>query len=409
MSAAVPAPGPPTRVRRPHGPGMPWPEARRLAGTAAAALPPVRVPLAAAARRVLAADVVALADLPVADVSAMDGWAVAGEPPWRLVAAVRAGAPTARALLSGECAEIATGAPVPPGTDGVLPVELSSQGQVGDLTVVSPTAPTWWTPMANVRRVGEEARTGELLVPAGAVATPAAVGVAAAAGHDTLLVHPPAAVDLLVLGDELATSGLPRPGRVRDALGPLVPAWLAGWHATCSEPVPVPDRLDDVVAAVGAAAADLVVTTGGTSVGPHDHVHGAVARLGGRLVVDGVHVKPGHPMLLAELPGGRWLAGLPGNPLAAAAALVTLVGPLLDALHGRPARAAEQRRIDVDQPARDGDGHRLLPARSDGRCGNVLPSCGAAMLRGLARADGMLVVPPQGARAGAVLEYLSLP
>lgn len=388
-----------------HAPGMPWPQARWVAGTAPLPLAPIRVPLAEAARLVLAEDVVALADLPVADVSAMDGWAVCGEPPWRVVQAVTAGAVPSRALRQGECAEIATGAPVPSGTVGVLPVELSHR----DADTVTPTVESWWSPMVNVRRVGEEAVRDDVLVPAGVLTTPAVVGVAAAAGNDSLVVRPSVAADVLVLGDELVSSGLPRPGRVRDALGPLVPAWLTGWGASCSSPVSVADRLADLVAALAASSGDLVVTTGGTSVGPHDHVHAAVARLGGRLVVDGVHVKPGHPMLLAELPGGRWLAGLPGNPLAATVALVTLVGPVLDALHGRPRRSIERRVLDVDQPAREGDGHRLLPVRTDGDCGGVLPSCGAAMLRGLAMADGMLVVPPHGARAGDVLEYLPLP
>ena len=82
----------------------------------------------------------------------------------------------------------------------------------------------------------------------------------------------------------------------------------------------------------------MVLTTGGTSVGVFDHVHGALTEVGGRLLVDGVDVKPGHPMLLASLPGDRWLVGLPGNPLAACVAVLTLLEPLLGALHGLPRR-----------------------------------------------------------------------
>ena len=394
----------PYRDRR-AAPGMPWPEARALARGAATTLPARRLPLAQAAGRVLAQDLVALADLPVADVSAMDGWAVAGSPPWRVVGSIHDGSSPVRGLVAGECAEIATGLPVPHGTEGVLPVELSHV----DAGTVTSLDPWWWSPMVHVRRVGEEAVRGDRLVPYGRVATPPVLGVAAAAGHDALLVRPPATVDVLVMGDELTTWGLPAPGRTRDALGPQLPSWVQAWGAVSRHQRHVRDRLDEVVSAIRASRADVVLTTGGTSVGRRDYLHAAIAELGGRLDVDGVHVKPGHPMLLAELPKGRWLAGLPGNPLAACVALLTLVQPLLETLHGVGPASATSRLLDLDQPARRGDGHRLLPVRVDDVRAHVLDSCGAAMLRGLAAADGMLVVSPRGALAGDALDYLPLP
>lgn len=394
------------RPRRPGG-GIPWPDARKQAGTAAASLPARRLPLQAAVGCLLATDLVALTDLPVTDTSAMDGWAVAGSPPWRVVADLPAGQLLGRRLVDGQCASIATGAVVPDGADAVLPVERSLR----DATGVCPSHPDMASaPRTHIRRAGEEAGRGDVLLAAGTVVTPPVLGLAAAAGYDTLLVTPPATVDAFVLGDELITSGPPTPGRTRDALGPQLPAWLSAFGATPPSIVRLPDSLDDLTVALATSLADLVITTGGTSVGPRDHVRAAVARAGGRVVVDGVHVKPGHPMLLAALPSGRWLVGLPGNPLAACAALLTLVGPLLNGLHGLGPTATATATLTTTEPGRPGDGHRLLPVRrGDDGAAAVLPSCGSAMLRGLAQATGLVVVPPPGAAAGDEVEYLPLP
>src|SRR3990170_8205886 len=157
---------------RPRG-GTPWPEARARARAAGRPLAPRRLELLAACGRLLAADVVALTDLPVSDTSAMDGWAVAGPPPWRVVADLPAWHQLNERLSVGECAFIATGAAVPEGADAVLPVERS----LSDATGVRPydtdaTAPS----RTHIRRAGEEARRGDLLLPAGTVVTPPVVG-----------------------------------------------------------------------------------------------------------------------------------------------------------------------------------------------------------------------------------------
>lgn len=386
---------------------MPWPDARTQAGTAALPLAARRPPLQAAVGCLLAGDLVALTDLPVADTSAMDGWAVSGSPPWRVVADLPAGRLLEHALVDGQCARIATGAVVPDGADAVLPVERS----LLDVTWVRPADPEVASASrTHIRRAGEEAGRGDVLLPAGTVVTPPVLGLAAATGHDTLLVIPPATVDAFVLGDELIDSGPPAPGRTRDALGPQLRAWLSAFGAAPPSVVRLPDRLEVLTVALASSKADLIITTGGTSVGPRDHVRAAVTQAGGRIVVEGVHVKPGHPMLLAALPGGRWLVGLPGNPLAACAALLTLVGPLLDGLHGLGPAATVTATLAMAEPGRPGDGHRLLPVRrAEDGVAVVLPSCGSAMLRGLAQATGLVVVPPPGAAAGDEVEYLPLP
>jgi molybdopterin molybdotransferase len=406
---------------RRHGGGLPWPEAREYARTAARPLMPQRVPLSAACGRVLATDLVALTDLPVADASAMDGWAVAGSPPWRIVAELAAGQLLDRRLADGECTGIATGAVIPHGAVAVLPIERSLRDASGVRPAEGATAPrtdatgvcppgSAIAPRTHIRRAGEEALRGDVLMPAGTVVTPPVIGLAAAAGHDTLLVTPAATVDVFILGDELSSSGLPAPGRTRDALGPQLPSWLTAFGAAPPSMKRLPDCLQSLTAALSTSRADVIITTGGTSVGPLDHVRPAIAQLGGQLLVDGVQVKPGHPMLLAVLPGGRWLVGLPGNPLAACAALLTLLRPLLDSLHGlapTPTTTATLRNAELGRP---GDAHRLLPVRRthDG-IATQLPSCGSAMLRGLAQATGLVIIPPGGAAAGCEVEYLHLP
>ena len=311
----------------------------------------------------------------------MDGWAVAGPPPWRVVAELPAGRVLDRWLAEGECAGIATGAVVPDGADAVLPIEHSLR----DSARVRGGPEAVLLPGTHIRRAGEEAHRGDVLLPSGTVVTPPAVGLAAAAGHDALLVTPPATVDVFILGDEIISNGLPARGLVRDALGPQLPAWLAAYGTAKPSITVLPDRLPDLTAGLADSGADLVVTTGGTSVGLRDHVRAAVLSVGGRMIVDGVHVKPGHPMILAALPGGRWLVGLPGNPLAACVALETLVRPLLDVLHGHcQTPTLRTARLAGAEPGRPGDGHRLLPVHRDAAAhAVVLPSCGSAMLRGL--------------------------
>ncbi|MCZ9338662.1 molybdopterin-binding protein, partial [Streptomyces sp. TRM76130] len=153
---------------------------------------------------------------------------------------------------------------------------------------------------------------------------------------DTLTVVPRPRAEVLVLGDELLTEGLPHDGLIRDALGPMLPSWLGALGA---EVIAVRRLGDDAAAlrrAVTASAADLVVTTGGTAGGPVDHVHPTLRRIGAELLVDGVQVRPGHPMLLARTGEEQHLVGLPGNPLAAVSGLLTLVEPLLRTLAARP-------------------------------------------------------------------------
>jgi molybdopterin molybdotransferase len=378
-----------------------WDEARAAAYECGAPLPPETLALRDAHRRTLARDVRAATDLPPFLSSAMDGWAVNGAGPWTVVGSVLAGGPPVAALGPAEAASIATGAAVPRGATAVVRREDGHLVE-GVLHAEAVTG-------RHLRPAGEEAASGALLIPSGTVLGPAHLGLAAAAGADSVEVVRRPSARVLVLGDELLDRGAPTAGHVRDALGPQLPAWLDRLGVDCRGVTRVPDGIEDHLAALDESRdVDLVITTGGTAAGPADHVHAAIASCGGSLVVDSVAVRPGHPMLLATLPHRRWLVGLPGNPQAAVAALLTLGSPLVAALLGRSAPSLGTARSPIAASAPPHATRLVLAALGpDGP--EPTTHHGSGMLRGLAVADGYLVVPPGGSAARQPLPWLPLP
>ncbi|MEV8514914.1 molybdopterin molybdotransferase MoeA [Dactylosporangium sp. NPDC051484] len=366
---------------------------------------PIPVPLAESDGLTLAAPLVTLTDLPAFPTSSVDGWAARGPAPWRIVGRVLAGDTAAPLTEDGTCVEIATGGMVPVGTAAIIRVEDSTVAD-GAVTGEPRRLPDW-------REQGEEAAAGEELLPAGTPVTPGVIGLAASCGYDTLTCHPAPRAALLVFGDELLTAGTPGAGRVRDALGPSLPSWLrrAGTEVVHTR-VPVADTLEDHVSALRAAVdagAQLICTTGGTMHGPVDHLHPALAELGARYVVNTVAVRPGFPMLVAQLPGGQFVAGLPGNPQSTFVALVSLVLPLLAGLTGRPMPALGTVMLGADVPGRGDYTHLALVTLADGRA-HPVAHVGSSMLRGLANSVGFAVIPP-GAQGheGTVAQLVPLP
>lgn len=361
------------------------------------------VPLSEAAFRTLAAAAAAPRDLPPADVSAMDGYAVREADarvgvPLPVAGTAFAGRP-APDLPAGAALALMTGAPVPAGTAFIVPAEETdeSAGQVvfRGLPVAG----------AHIRRRGAEIRRGGTLLPAGTLLTPPAIGVLAASGISRVAVARRPTVAILPTGDELAVapedpSALPD-HRIGDANGPLLSALFAREGALPILLPPAPDRADAVRDAIERAArgADLVVTTGGVCAGETDFVDDALEALG-----DGTHrrfrlaVKPGKPLSFA-LVLGRPVVALAGNPVAAALAARSIVHPILARMLGAPPRG---RKIvaALALPVRpDPDRTELLrgtlePGAAGIPVARPSPKRESNMLSGLAAADLLLHIPP---------------
>jgi molybdopterin molybdotransferase len=380
-----------------------WHEAREIAHSCVERLPTEHVRLIEAHGLMTTEDVKALTPLPPSAVSAMDGWAVAGHGPWVVIGQVLAGAVWPTPLVAGQAVRIATGAALPLGCDGVLRSEdglIDKDGSVRGRVRSG----------GDVRRAGEESHAGEVLIHAGSIMTPARIGLAAAGGHDTASVRRRPIVRLLVLGDEILAEGPARDGRVRDSLGPQLPGWLVRLGVDLVETVHVEDTFQEQSAALVAAveAADLVITTGGTAAGPADHLRAAIAATGGSLIVDQVACRPGHPMLLAGWAAGGRLVALPGNPLAAIVALLTLGQPLAAGLKGHPLDSLPGVRLG-DFVSSQGAKTRLVPCRREGERVFPMEHIGSGMLRGLADADGFAVVAAGEGEPGSSAEWLELP
>ncbi|WP_112267221.1 molybdopterin molybdotransferase MoeA [Lentzea terrae] len=372
---------------------MPWDLARQTARSAAKPLEAVEVSLTEGLGLALASGVRALASQPTCDTSAMDGYAVAGAGPWVVVGRVAAGDPVPRVRLgAGEAFGVATGAPVPDGSDAVIPVEFCSV----DDTLLKGEAVTG----KHIRRRGEDWSAGDELIPAGSQITPTVLGLAAGAGHDTLLVHRRPRAAVVVTGDELLYQGPPRPGRVRDAIGPMLPGLLTGADLDTTHLHDDPDALTNVLTST---RADVLVTCGATSVGPADHLRRVLTSLDAEILVSGVACRPGHPMLLAVLPDGRCVVGLPGNPFAALAAVLTLLQPLLGALAGhtvRPPITAQLKEVNAHPTDT-----RLVPVTRTGNQAIPVGHDRPGSLWGAAKADALAVVPPDHAGEVELLTY----
>lgn len=385
-----------------------WREARSAVYEAgrAAQLPAVAVPLSEADGRVLAEPLRPVTDLPAFPTSSVDGWAVRGSAPWRIVGHVLAGHVAPELTEDGTTIEVATGAMVPEGTEAILRVEHSSE-EDGRISGEPKPIKEWRVP-------GEEAKAGEELLPAGVRVTPGVIGLAASCGRDTLNVTRQPRVALLVFGDELLTEGAPGAGRVRDALGPSMPGYLRRLGTEIGKVIaPIEDTLEAHVEALKQALDhDVICTTGGTMHGPVDHLHPALEELGAKYVVNTVAVRPGYPMLVASIEHeGRtvFLAGLPGNPQSAVVALVSLVAPLLAGLTGAPEPLAQPITLGAPVPGR-GDFTHLALVRPDGTVWYPVSHVGSSMLRGLAGAGGFAIIPPHGqGLPGQQVDYLELP
>lgn len=358
-----------------------------------------------AAGRVLAAPLAALHHVPPFDQSAMDGYAL-GVPEgagtaWRVTARLAAGDAEGAPLGAGEAARIFTGAPVPAGAQAVVQQEKVALAE-GVIAVAAPIPAG-----TNIRRMGEDVRAGTTLLAPGQRLDARHVALAVAAGHAALPVARRLRVALASTGSELqpAGGGLGS-GQVHDSNGPMLRAMLRGPDLELVELGILPDDpalLRDTLQRV-AGSADLIVTSGGVSVGEEDHMVGAILAAGGSLDVVHLPIRPGKPVKAGRL-GQAVILALPGNPLAAFVNLWLVGRRVLDVLAGAPARPLRP------MAARSGFGEdrkpgrvELAPVRFAGTDALGLPVLGllgrgsSARLAPLAAADGLCVIGPEVVR-----------
>ncbi|HEV8309244.1 MAG TPA: gephyrin-like molybdotransferase Glp [Methylomirabilota bacterium] len=299
-------------------------------------LGPEAVPLQQALGRVLARDVAAPFDVPPADNSAVDGYAVragdlrpGGRARLRVVGDLPAGSAFAGTVGPGEALRIMTGAPMPAGTDTVVPQEVAERD--GDAVL-----PEAVEPGANVRARGEDVRTGAVVIAGGAVLRPQELGLLASLGLPETWVHDRPRVALLSTGDEVVEPGLPRkPGQIYDANRFSLHGLVEAAGGVSIDLGIVPDVRDILRARLleAAEAAHVVLTSGGVSVGVYDLVKDVLAEIGG-VEFWQVAMQPGRPLAVGKI-GESHFFGLPGNPVASMLCFLLFVRPALWKLAGR--------------------------------------------------------------------------
>jgi len=288
------------------------------------------VGLDAARGRTLAEPVTANRDQPPFDASAMDGWAVRGPgTDLAIVGESAAGKGYPHPLSSGEAVRIFTGAPVPAGAERVVIQEVAER-----------TGERLQVPAADgggsfIRPRGGDFRVGQVLLQAGVRLDPWRIGLAAAAGRAELAVAKRPEVAVLSTGEELVAAGaVAGPEQIFNSGGPSLGALIEDWGGTALRLPSAGDDAGVIADAVEAAGGRLIVTIGGASVGDHDLVKPAMARLGLELMVETVRVRPGKPTWFGRLADGRLVLGLPGNPASALVCAELFLRPLLMAMQG---------------------------------------------------------------------------
>ena len=370
------------------------------------ALPAETVALGAAHRRVLAADASAISDLPPFDSSAMDGYAVrAADTPGtlRVSGHSAAGHPARNMLQAGEAIEISTGAVVPAGANAVVQVErVVTRGGEIEAEAVEPGE--------NIRPRGGDVHTGDVVVSAGVELGPTQLGALAAAGVAEVACGRAPQVVVLPTGSELRSPGTPLgPGEIYESNSTLLAAQLASAGAQAVTLAPVADDENATRAALERGlAADVLLTSGGVSVGPHDLVRTLLAELGVEEVFWGVAVRPGKPLFFG-VRGSTLVFGLPGNPVSTLVSFELFVRPALAALQGAAHPGPHYRAGCLGRTVRRNEARDdLLRAVADGDRLTPLGGQESHMIVRAAAANALVHVP-RGAgelEAGAHVSWL---
>jgi molybdopterin molybdotransferase len=375
-------------------------EARQRVLDALHPTPAEIVALAEAWNRVTAEPVRARLTQPPADVSAMDGYALRAADGilgarLQVIGAAPAGHPFDGSVGAGQALRLFTGSVVPQGADAILLQEDATRD--GDIVQVNEAV----TPGRHIRRAGQDFAKGDLLIPPGRRITARDVGLAAAANHPWLTVHRRPRVAILATGDEIAMPGEPiPPGGIVSSNSHALAALV---RAAGGDPMILPVARDDSAAisavADSLAGVDLLVTTGGASVGDHDLVIAALQARGMTLDFWQIAMRPGKPLLFGQL-GTTPVLGLPGNPVSAMVCAILFLLPALSRLSGLPAAPppVSTAVLGAAVKANDKRADHLRASISTDEAGRlvVLPFTvqDSAMLRRLALADALILRPP---------------
>lgn len=368
------------------------------------------VPLAEAAGRWAAAPVAATRTQPEQPLSAMDGYAIrfADLPgPWEVIGESAAGRPFAGTLDAHQAARIFTGAALPEGADTVLVQEEARPD--GDRLHLSGEGPAFKG--RNVRAAGLDFHADEPLIAPGERLTPARIALAAVAGHGELPVRRRIRIAIAATGDELRAPGTPlAPGQLPESNGAMLAAMLRGLPVDIEDFGILRDRQDLLEAAFARVTADILVTTGGASVGDHDLVRPALLAAGAGLDFWKVAIRPGKPMMAGRF-GKTVVLGLPGNPVSAFVTAHLFLLPLVAHLSGAADPLPMTRAATLAEPL-PANGPRTDYMRAAHRDGGVVAAAiqDSSMLRTLTRADCLIVRPPRApaANPGDSVEILDI-
>jgi molybdopterin molybdotransferase len=374
-------------------------QARELVLAATRRLPAETVAIDEALGRTLAADVTATGDVPPFACSAMDGYAVTagdGRRSLLVVGESRAGTPTGQAVVDGEAIRISTGAALPAGATAVIPQEevVAQDGQIETAATVSMGD--------HVRGPGEDMAAGTLILAAGVRLGPVELGAATAAGAGTVTVAQRPRVSVLCTGDELKPPGAPlAPGEIHNSNAPMLTGLAQRAGAATGAAGRLPDDREATREGIAAVLeqADMVIISGGVSVGPHDHVKPVLAEMGVEQVFWSVALQPGKPTWFGTLDGDRLVFGLPGNPVSAVVTFSLFVAPALAALQGRhsPRRLESEAQLgrEVRRNPRREQALRVRLERGPGPTVAIPTGAqGSHILTSLLGADALAMVPP---------------
>lgn len=374
-------------------------------------LPAETLPLDACVGRWLAGDLNALRDQPWTDLSAMDGYAVRDddrEGPWQVVGESAAGGMTPPPLAPGQAMRIFTGAPMPKGPGAVLIQENATREEALLTLTPGEILPAG----ANIRRRASDFQEGQALIPAATQLHAAQLALAAIAGHATLPVGRRPTVAILSTGSELSEPGAARAeGQMPASNAVMLRAMLSALPCTVTDLGIVPDSLPPLLERLSAAAQhDVIVTTGGASVGDHDLVQQALREAGGTLAFWKVRMRPGKPMIVGEL-GNALFLGLPGNPVSAFVTAQLFLLPMVRHLAGSALPFPATRALPLGAPMPAGESrdeyHRAIIAQG---IATPITNRDSAGLLSLSRANALIhrpaLCPP--AHIGDDVEVLPL-